>query len=289
MTTQRARRRLGDIDVTAIGLGAMPLSLAGRPDEAAGIKVVRAFLDGGGDLIDTANVYCIDGRETGHNERLIRKALREAGAGNVTVATKGGLTKEGSGWDPDGRPESLRRSCEQSLADLGVSRIFLYQLHAPDPDVPFADSVGELARLREAGKIAHVGLSNVNVAQIREALSILPVASVQNKCNISCKRAFRDGVVDFCRAHGIAFIPHSPVGGHRAQSRLGRSRVLVDLAREKSVTAAQIALAWLLHKGSHVIPIPGASRVGSIESSLAALDVRLEDGEIAALDALADW
>jgi aryl-alcohol dehydrogenase-like predicted oxidoreductase len=199
------------------------------------------------------------------------------------------LTKEGSGWDPDGRPASLRRSCEQSLADLGVSRIFLYQLHAPDPDVPFADSVGELARLREEGKIAHVGLSNVNVVQIREALSIVPVASVQNKCNISFKRAFRDGVVDFCRAHGIAFIPHSPVGGHRAQSRLGRSRALVDLAREKSVTPAQIALAWLLHKGPHVIPIPGASRVESIESSLAALDLRLEDGEIAALDALADW
>lgn len=286
---QRARRRLGDADVTAIGLGAMPLSLAGRPDESESIRVIRAFLDGGGDLIDTANVYCIDGREVGHNERLVRKALREAGAGNVTIATKGGLTKDGSGWDPDGRPASLRRSCEQSLADLGVARIFLYQLHAPDPDVAFTDSVGELARLREEGKIAHIGLSNVSVAQIREALSVAPVVSVQNKCNVSLKRVFREGVVDFCRTHDMAFIPHSPVGGHRAQAKLGRSRPLAELARAKSATPAQIALAWLLHKGLHIVPIPGASRVSSIESSLAALDVRLEDEEIVALDALADW
>lgn len=289
MAVQRARRRLGDIDVTAIGLGAMPLSLAGRPDERDAIEVIRAFLDGGGDLIDTANVYCIDARDVGHNERLIRKALREAGAGSVTIATKGGLTKEGSGWDPDGRPGRIRASCEKSLADLGVDCIFLYQLHAPDPHVPFGDSVGELARLREEGKIAHIGLSNVTVAQIREALSIAPVASVQNKCNVSLKRAFRDGVVELCSARGIAFIPHSPVGGHRAQAKLERSRPLAELARAKSATPAQIALAWLLHKGPHIIPIPGASRVSSIESSFAALDVRLDEDEAAALDALADW
>ena len=292
MTAARNRRRLGGTgrDVTAIGLGAMPLSLGGRPDERAAIEVVRAFLEGGGDFIDTANVYCIDPAEVGHNERLIRKALRECGGGyDVVVATKGGLTKEGSGWDPDGRPERVRNSCDRSLADLGVDRIFLYQLHAPDPHVPFADTVGELARLRQAGKIAHVGLSNVGVAQIREALAIVPVVSVQNKCNVSLKRAFRDGVVEFCRANDIAFIPHSPVGGHRAQAKLGRNREIAGLAAEKGSTPAQIALAWLLHKGMHIIPIPGASRAGSVVGSLAALNVSLAEGEVAVLDGLADW
>ena len=286
------RRRLGSSgrEVTAIGLGGMPLSLAGRPDERSALGVIRAFVEGGGDFIDTANVYCMNAREVGHNERLIRKALGEAGRGNeVIVATKGGLTKEGSGWDPDVRPEKIRSSCEQSLRDLDVEQIFLYQLHAPDPQVPFAESVAELARLRTAGKIAHVGLSNVSVAQIREALAITPIVSVQNKCNVSNKRAFREGVVEFCRAQGIVFIPHSPVGGHRAQAKLGRSAVIVELAREKSASPAQIALAWLLHKGDYILPIPGASRIASVEGSLGALDVDLGAAEVAALDALTDW
>lgn len=284
------RRRLGGTgrDVFAIGLGAMPLSLAGRPDERAAVGVIHAFLEGGGDFIDTANVYCINGRELGHNERLIRKALSAAGR-EAVVATKGGLTKDGSGWDPDGHPASIRRSCEQSLRDLGVDRIFLYQLHAPDPQVPFAETVGELARLREEGKIAHVGLSNVRVGEIREALGITPIVSVQNKCNISLKRAFRDGVVEFCREHDLAFLPHSPVGGHRAQAKLGSHRELARLAREKEVTPAQIALAWLLHKGPHIIPIPGASRLGSVAGSRAALQIDLGEAELAALDALPDW
>jgi len=286
--TAKPRREVGGREVTAIGLGGMPLSLAGRPDERAAIAVIRAFVDEGGDFIDTANVYCMDGAELGHNERLIRKAL--AGSGNpVVVATKGGLTKDGGGWDPDGRPARLRGSCEQSLRDLGVDRIFLYQLHAPDPEVPFAESVGELAKLREEGKIAHLGLSNVNVAQIREALAIAPIASVQNKCNVSNKRAFRDGVVEFCRTHDIVFIPHSPVGGHRAQSKLQRNPVIAELARRKSASPAEIALGWLLHKGDHVLPIPGASRIASVQSSLAALDVELTEAETTALDALADW
>jgi aryl-alcohol dehydrogenase-like predicted oxidoreductase len=268
----------------------MPLSLAGRPDERAAIDVVRAFIEGGGDFIDTANVYCLDAAEVGHNERLIRTALRAAATGrDIVVATKGGLSKEGSGWDPDGRPERLRAACERSLTDLGVDRIFLYQLHAPDPRVPFMESVGELARLRQEGKIAHIGLSNVSLAQIRGAMAAVPIASVQNKCNVSFKRAFRDGVVDFCGVHGIAFIPHSPVGGHRAQDKLWRVREISALAEAKSASPAQIALAWLLGKGPHIIPIPGASRVASIESSLAALEVELSGEEVAALDALPDW
>lgn len=268
----------------------MPLSLAGRPGAAEAMQVFRAFLDGGGDFIDTANVYCLDTADIGHNERLVAAALRHHGAGrSVIVATKGGLNKEGGGWDCDGSPAWLRRSCERSLSDLGVERIFLYQLHAPDPRVPFAESVGELARLQDEGKIAHVGLSNVSIAQIRSALDIVPICSVQNKCSVASKRAFRDGVVAFCDAHDIAFIAHSPVGGHRAQARLQQSAPLLRIAARHGVSAAQLALSWLLHQGRHIIPIPGASRVASIQDSLSALDIRLSADEVAALEQMPDW
>src|SRR5262245_3195208 len=234
-----AKRAFGPTgrSLVPIGLGAMPLSLDGRPPQADARAVIRAFLEAGGDFIDTANVYCLDQRELGHNERLIRDALHALGAGaGITIATKGGLTKEGSGWDADGRPEWLRTSCERSLRDLGVEQIFLYQLHAPDRVVPLVDSVGELARLRAEGKIAHIGLSNVDAGEIRAALRITPIASVQNKCSVALKRAFRDGVVDLCAAEGIAFIAHSPVGGHRAQGRLARDAALSAIAAAHGVS-----------------------------------------------------
>jgi aryl-alcohol dehydrogenase-like predicted oxidoreductase len=276
--------------VTAIGLGAMPLSLHGRPDASQAEAVVRTFIDGGGDFIDTANVYCLDTHDLGHNERLIGNILRRLGREHsVLVGTKGGLTKEGSGWDVKGTPAWLRQSCERSLLDLGVERIFLYQLHAPDPAVPFADSVGELARLQQDGKVEHVGLSNVDVAQIRIAQGILPVASVQNKCHLYMRRALRDGVVEYCARNRIAFLAHSPVGGHGRQKSLGESKPLLELARRAGATPWQVALAWLLHQGNHVIPIPGASRPESIAASLQAPGVRLSREDLAALDKLQDW
>ena len=286
------KRSLGKtgIEVTAIGLGGMPLSLAGRPDESRAEAVIRAFIDGGGDFIDTANVYCIDTHDLGHNERLIRDILRRLGRQNsVLVGTKGGLTKEGSGWDVRGTPAWLRQSCERSLVDLGVERIFLYQLHAPDPSVPFADSVGELARLQQDGKVEHVGLSNVNVAQIRIAQEILPVVSVQNKCHVFMQRSLRDDVAGYCARNQIAFLAHSPVGGHGRQKRLGESMLLLELARQTGATPWQVALAWLLHQGNHIIPIPGASRPESITSSLHACGVQLSREDLAALDGLQDW
>ncbi|MBI1733198.1 MAG: aldo/keto reductase [Gammaproteobacteria bacterium] len=287
-----AKRSMGQtgVGVTAIGLGAMPLSLPGHPDEAQAEAVVRTFLDGGGDFIDTANVYCTDTDDVGHNERLIGSILRRLGRMNSTIiGTKGGLTKEGSGWDVRGTPAWLRASCEQSLVDLGVDRIFLYHLHAPDPSVPLADSVGELARLREEGKIAHVGLSNVNVAQIRAAMKIVPIVSVQNKCHVFMKRAFRDGIVDYCAQNRIAFLAHSPVGGHGRQNRVGAARLLVEIAARHQATPWQVALAWLLRGGGHIIPIPGASRPQSIRDSLEALKLELAPDEAARLDASPDW
>ena len=285
------KRKLGGngVEVTAIGLGAMPLSIDGRPDERTAIEVIRAFVEGGGDFIDTANVYCMNTRDIGHNERLISKALKSIGrVDDVRIATKGGLTKEGSGWDSDARPVWLRSSCEQSLMDLQCDRIFLYQLHAPDPRVPLADSVGELARLQKEGKILHIGLSNVNVTEIDSALKIAPIISVQNKCHVLLKKAFRSGVVELCRKKNIAFIPHSPVGGHRQQGRLGESKQIAAIAAKHRASPQQIGLAWLLAKGDHIIPIPGASRAASILSSLKALDIGLDADDVGVLDKLAD-
>jgi aryl-alcohol dehydrogenase-like predicted oxidoreductase len=284
------KRRLGGsgVEVSAIGLGAMPLSLAGRPPEEAAIEVIRAYVEGGGNFIDTANVYCLDTRDVGHNERLIRKALERLGrVDEVFVATKGGLTKEGSGWDPDGRPAWLRTSCERSLRDLRTDCLFLYQLHAPDPMVPLADSVGELARLRAEGKIRHIGLSNVNGTEIGAVLKIAPIVSVQNKCHVLMQKSFRNGVVDLCRAKGIAFIPHSPVGGHGQGDRMTGSRVIVDIAAKHRASPQQVALAWLLARGEHIIPIPGASRTASVRSSLEAERLRLDAEDLEALNRLA--
>ena len=170
MTTMPTRR-LGGLQVSAIGLGEMPMSLAGRPDEAQSIRTIHAALDAGVTLIDTADAYCIDETEVGHGERLVAKALAAwpGDCDRVVVATKGGHTREGGEWNLDGRPEQLRQACEASLRALGVGAIGLYQFHRPDPKVPFAESVGTMAELKDAGKVRLVGLSNVSVDQIRQA------------------------------------------------------------------------------------------------------------------------
>ncbi|MBW1878856.1 MAG: aldo/keto reductase [Deltaproteobacteria bacterium] len=273
------------IAVHPIGLGAMPMSLQGRPDEAESVQVIWAALDAGMDLIDTADVYCLDERDIGHNERLVGRALRErGGTRDVVVATKGGLERPGGRWVTDGRPEHLQRACEDSLRALGTEAIDLYQLHAPDVDVPFADSVGALARLQEAGKVRHVGLSNVTVSQIEEACRIVDVVSVQNRCNPFFLRAFQDGVLAHCERHDIAFLAYSPVGGGRGHVRTANHPVLVEVGVESGATPYQVALAWLLAKSSAMIPIPGASKVESATSSAAALAVELSKDQMAEID-----
>lgn len=276
------------IRVHPIGLGAMPLSLSDRPDEAQAMEVFRAALDAGVNFFDTANSYCIDERDVGHNERLIAKGLERLGATErVTVATKGGLTRPRGAWQVDGRPRSLRAACEQSLRDLGVETITLYQLHAPDPKVPYADSVGEVARLQSEGKIRHVGLSNVDTRQLGQAQDIVRVESVQNRCNPLDQEDFRNGLVQACAEQGVTYIAYSPVGGHFGHSRQARHRVLEEIARAHGVSAYQVALAWLLGKAPHVLPIPGASRPASITDSAAAARLTLSHQEMRRIDALA--
>ena len=281
---QRALGRSG-LEVGCIGLGAMPLSLEGRPEEGEAIRVIHAALEHGVTLIDTADVYCLDDGDLGHNERLIARALREWPDGaRVLVATKGGLERPGGDWTRNGRPEHIKAACERSLRALGVDCLGLYQLHAPDPAVPFADSVGAIAELQRAGKVRHVGLSNVSVSQIEDAGAIVSVVSVQNRCNPYDRSAFATGVVDHCSRHGIAFLPYSPVGGHFGHARVGGDGLLVRLAAKHQATPYQVCLAWLLASSPAMIPIPGARRRESALSSAAAAELELQGADLAALD-----
>jgi aryl-alcohol dehydrogenase-like predicted oxidoreductase len=283
--TTMPTRRLGGLQVSAIGLGEMPLSLAGRPDEARSVRTIHAALDAGVTLIDTADAYCRDSTEMGHGERLVAKALAAwpGDRDRVLVATKGGHTREGGEWYLDGRPEHLRQACEASLRALGVEAIGLYQFHRPDPKVPFAESVGALAELNEAGKVRLVGLSNVSVDQIRQARQLVQVASVQNEFSPRFRRS--EGELAFCAAERIAFLPWSPLGGiGRGRNLGGRHRAFGEVAEAHGVSAQQVALAWQLAKAPVVIPIPGSSRPETITDSAAATRLRLSDDELARLD-----
>jgi aryl-alcohol dehydrogenase-like predicted oxidoreductase len=280
-------RNLGatGLAVHPIGLGGMPLSIQGRPDERTAHAVIEAFLAGGGNFIDTAISYCLDNDDLGHNERLIAKSLASLGRADAIVATKGGLTRPHGRWDVDCTPEWLRRCCEHSARDLGAP-IALYYLHAVDPNVPLTDSLGELVRLRDEGKILGIGLSNVDARQLDEALRMTQVAAVQNRCNVLDRRDVDSGLVERCRQLTIAYVPYSPVGGHWGHRRLGEHALLARLASKHGASPYAIALAWLLAQGPHVLPIPGASRVASIVDSLAAAELRLDATDLAALDDL---
>lgn len=279
-------RTLGDRKVGAIGLGAMPMSLEGRPDRARALATIHAALAAGVTLIDTADAYSTGGNDTGHNERLVAEALRtwSGDRDDVVVATKGGHVRPGDGtWQVDGRPEHLRAACEASLRSLGVEAIGLYQFHRPDPSVPFAESIGALAELLAAGKIRMAGLSNVSISQIDEARTIVPVVSVQNQFS----PAFRSSAAElaYCGGLGITFLAWSPLGGMGPAAELGtRHRAFAQVAERHDVSPHQVALAWVLAQGDHVIPIPGSSRPETIRDSAAGADLALTPDDLALLE-----
>jgi aryl-alcohol dehydrogenase-like predicted oxidoreductase len=278
-------RQLGPWKLSALGLGGMPLSLQKRPPEAEAIALIHAALDGGITLIDTADVYCIDHRDIGHNERLIAKALQDrSDRANILVATKGGLERPGGDWTCNGRPEHMVAACNASLRALGVERIALYQIHAPDDDVPWAETVGAVARLREAGKIQEVGLSNVTVEQIEEARALVPVVSVQNRCHFLDRSAWEDGVIDHCTRENICFLAYSPVGGSGDYADIGADPRLNAVARAHGASPYEVALAWLLTKSPVMLPIPGASRMSSLRSILRAGELGLGEKELKGLE-----
>ncbi|NIM52254.1 MAG: aldo/keto reductase [Gemmatimonadales bacterium] len=273
--------------VSAIGFGGMPLSIQGRPaNEQTSIRVIHSVLGAGVTLIDTADVYCLDDDDIGHNEHLIAQALRSwsGSRDRVVVATKGGLTRPGGTWGRDARPERLKQACERSLKALDVDVIDLYQLHAPDPSVPFVDSVAALVELQQEGKIRWIGLSNVSVAEIKTAAAMVPVVTVQNRLNPFFREALETGVVEHCAQAGIGFLAYSPVGGGRLNQKLPSHPALGPIAERHGVSAHAVVLAWVLARAHNVIPIPGARTVEHALDSLTAVNVELSPSELAAVD-----
>jgi aryl-alcohol dehydrogenase-like predicted oxidoreductase len=272
--------------VSGIGFGGMPLSIADRPPESRAIQVIHAALDAGVTLIDTADVYCLEDGDLGHNERLIAKALGTwSGARErVVVATKGGMIRPGGRWERNGHPDHLKQACDRSLAALGVERIDLYQLHAPDPAVRFADSVGALKELQDQGKVRWVGLSNVSVDEIEQARAITPIQSVQNRLNPFFREAVDTGVVAHCAKHGLGFLAYSPVGGGRLHKKLPFHPTLAALAERHGTSAHAVVLAWVLARGPTVIPIPGARTVEHARDAIHALTLSLTADELGAID-----
>jgi len=277
----------GAPQVSAIGLGGMPMSLNDRPDEATSIRVIHSALEAGMNLIDTADVYCIDDNDIGHNERLISKALDQWNGplDSVIVATKGGLVRPEGSWERNGHPDHLRAACDRSLNALGVERIDLYQLHAPDPVVPFSESVGALAELQSAGKIRWVGLSNVSVEQIVEAEKQVTVVTVQNRLSPYFTEAIHDGVVEYCGAHEIGFLAYSPVGGGKLNKRLPENRSVVEIADKHGATPHAVVIAWVLARGSSVIPIPGARSIAHAVDSAGAAALQLSSDDMEMISA----
>jgi aryl-alcohol dehydrogenase-like predicted oxidoreductase len=284
------QRTIGDISVSAIGLGGMPMAIEGRPDEERSIATIHAALNAGITFIDTADAYHLAAEnEVGHNELLIAKALKSYGGdtSSVLVATKGGhLRPEPGPWAQNGHPDYLKQAAEASAKRLGVDAIGLYQYHRPDPKVPYADSIGALVELLDAGTIRMAGISNANPDQIREANEILDgrLVSVQNQFSPK----FRSSEPELVLADelGIAFLPWSPLGGISGAASLGESfEAFGRIADERGVTPQIVALAWELAKSPHVVPIPGASRPESITNSALAADFELTPEEFAALDA----
>jgi aryl-alcohol dehydrogenase-like predicted oxidoreductase len=281
------QRTLGDRSVSAIGLGAMPMSVDPRPSHDEAMHTIHAALDAGITLIDTADAYCRSADDVGHNEQVVAEALRtwSGDRDSVMVATKGGHTRRGDGsWGLDGSPEYLRAACDRSLAALGVEVIDLYQFHRPDPAVPVTESVGALAQLQAAGKVRLIGVSNFSVEMLEQVESVAEVASVQNEYS----PAFRTSAdeVRYCDERGIAFLAWSPLGGMSAAAQLGsRFPAFTEVAAELGVSPQRVALAWELAQAPAVIPIPGASRPETILDSIAAADLTLDDAQLQRLAA----
>ena len=281
-------RRIGAVEVSAIGLGGMPMSIEGRPEEARSVATIHAALDAGITFVDTADAYHVHADEVGHNEELIARALRSHARGaEVLVATKGGHVRPGDGaWTLDGRPEHIKEACEASLKRLGVEAIGLYQFHRPDPRVPYADSVGAVAELLDEGKILMAGVSNADAGQIRQAGEILGgrLVSVQNQFSPAFRSS--EAELELCDELGIAFLPWSPLGGITRAGGLGTANAaFAEVARDHGVSPQRVCLAWMLALAPVVIPIPGSSRPETVRDSAAAAELTLTAAEIARLSA----
>jgi pyridoxine 4-dehydrogenase len=264
----------GDLTVNRMGFGAMRVTGQGiwgpPPDRAQAQAALRRAVELGVNFIDTADSY---GPEV--SETLIADTLYPYPA-DLVIATKGGLLRPGPGrWQPDGRPGHLRRACEGSLRRLKLDQIALYQLHRPDPKVPYAESVGALAELKNEGKIRHIGVSNVTERQLREAQQLTPVVSVQNRYNPADRSS--EPIVDLCDQEAIAFLPWAPI------QDADRLVPLLTAARDHGVSTRQIALAWLLARSAQILPIPGSGSPEHVAENIAAASIQLSNAEATAI------
>ncbi len=277
----------GDLVVNRLGYGAMrltgqPGNFGRYPDWEGGQQLLRRAVELGVNFIDTAEAY-----GPGFNEEIIAFALHPYQQ-NLVIATKGGIHKPTpDNIQADGSPKSLTSSVEASLQRLKLERIDLYQLHRPDPKVAFTESIGALAKLKQAGKIRHLGLSNVSIEQIEAARKIVAIASVQNRLSISDRSS--ENVLDYCTKNNIAFIPYGSLGAHplkRGAPLANAEGTLADLAPKKGVKTNQIALAWLLHRAPNIILIPGTTTISHLEENMVATSIPLNSEEMTMLNQL---
>jgi len=281
MATNPTWKLGGDLTVNRLGFGAMRVTGEGiwgwPPDRGNALKVLRRAVELGVNLIDTADAY---GPET--SELLIAEALYPYPKG-VVIATKGGLTRPGPGqWVPDGTPQHLKQAVDGSLKRLRLERIDLYQLHRIDPKVPMEESLGAIKEMKDAGKIRHVGLSNVEPEEIERAREIVPIVGVQNRYNIEDRKS--ENVLAYCEKQSLGFLPWFPIGGTRG---LKQENALNAVAKAHGVSVFQVALAWLLERSPVMLPIPGTSSVAHLEENVAAAKLKLTPDDWKAINALA--
>ncbi|MDR0433152.1 MAG: aldo/keto reductase [Bifidobacteriaceae bacterium] len=280
-------RFIGNFPSSAIGLGEMPLSIEGRPDREQAIRTIHVALDAGIRHIDTAYAYRLAGEEEAHGELLVGEALRTWGGDRdaVLVATKAGHLRQdpAGGWQQNGRPEHIKEVAQASAKALGVEAIGLFYYHRPDPNVPFAESVGALVNLLDDGVIVRAGVSNVNRQQIAEASEILGgrLDAVQNQFSPAFLSSGTE--LELCAELGIAFLPWSPLGGIGRAKTVAGAEAFQQVAAGRGVSPQQVVLAWELAKAPRVIPIPGARRPASVLDSISAVDLTLTPEELAAL------
>lgn len=278
-------RRLGPDGptVSVVGLGGMLLSISGRPPVDQAVRVIQTALDNGVTLIDTADAYCLDESDFHHNERLIARTLIGR-TEKVTVMTKVGVRRPGGAWTVEGDPEYLTQAVEGSLRAFETDCLDVVSLSSPDIRVPFEESVGALARLREQGKIRHVGLCNVTVDHIERARTVCPIQCVQNRWNPLAREVEKNGVLEYCRKNELAFIAYAPFGGTLGAPTLTTLGKLGEQARRRRMSPYRLVLAWMLNKSPVSFVIPGARRPESVEDTAPAGAVELDADAVRAIE-----
>ncbi len=269
-----------------LALGLLRLSTEGRPTEEESIHLIHSALNAGIRLIDTADVYCLDHKDLHYGERLARKAIAtwNGPTNEVRILTKAGMMRPQGKWLPHGKPEHLRKAVEGSLEALGTDRLFLLQLHVHDPKVPFEETLSALAELQQQGKVEHLGLCNTSIAEIEQAQRHFPVAAVQNELSLQVRKSASEGLLDYTLQRGIPFLAYRPLGGIAKVEKLASNKNLLPLAKRHFVTPIQLALAAVRATGNNVVPLVGATRVASVQSSCLAMNLQLDASDRAALE-----